>query len=224
MRSQLVTITILLLFILITVIVVHALDPSIGLFSSAEINEAQNFVEEDSLLAEQDNNEPQEIPKEVEDFTELQLARVVHDQSIDDAYIQEYLRQRNDFRTIPHEVVTDSASVIMRNGNNVREDIKGFALNNELYGIHLITCDEEFQACYFRVNGVPTGKMVTVGSTQGNWLSRLFGFNEETKFFSLDNDFEMVIKNIKFNDCGERRFCDIYWDVQDIVEVEIKRK
>lgn len=155
------------------------------------------------------------IPQEPINETRLPLATMVNGKSIDDdPYVREYLRLNNNFEELAYETVADMASTTMYAGNSVEETVKGFAINDQLYAVHLIICDEEVKACYFRVNGIPTGA----------FLAKDDAMHDGTTSFDLDEQYTIEIQRLIFNDCGDRRFCDIYWDERDIVELEIKVK
>ena len=144
----------------------------------------------------------------------VELATIVNGVSIEDSYIQEYLKQRRFFNETSFSPINEDVSTIMESGNSVAENVRGYIIKGEKYAIHLIICDEEARACYFRINGVPTGKFVPKDSKSKDGI----------RFFELDGEFGIEIESIKFNDCGDRHFCDIYWDEENIVNISVVKR
>ena len=186
---------------------------SINALESPELSlqqtDQQEIVNEISIGLEQ------EIKEEVVVIQQTQLAQIVHGQSIkDDLYIQEYLRQRNFFENLVYERVNGSTNITLEAGNAITEDIQGVALDGEGYAVHLILCDNEQKACFFRINGIPTGKFIANDGTSADGIQS----------FDLNEKYVLEIVAIDFDDCGNKRFCDIYWDQKDIVETKIVHK
>jgi len=171
----------------------------------------QQSIQEETLLAS--NQENTVIEEEI--IQPIHLAQIVHGQSIDsDPYIQDYLQQHDYFQDLEYKEVIDSTPLTLEAGNAIAEDIEGVALNNEGYALHLVICDEEQQACYFRINGVPTGKFIATTDTSSDGITS----------FDLDENYRIEINKIIFNDSGDKRFYDVYWDKKNIVELTIVKK
>ncbi len=145
-----------------------------------------------------------------EGVTHKKLAGTVNGVSINSPYIKEYIQAFKNFSEINHEKVTDKPFVMTVGAKN--KLVKGFEINNELYFIHLIYCDRYTDSCAFRVNGVPTNALYNskVKDRQGKQL-----------FFNLNKEYRMIIESIQFDYCDNRRFCDLYFDTYDVVDVKL---
>ncbi len=82
-------------------------------------------------------------------------------------------------------------------------EIKGYTLNNINYALQVIACDHSSKVCSLRINDVP--HLINPG-------------NE----IDIDKEYKILIKEIVLNSC-EKRFCDMYFDVYDTVEMKIER-
>ncbi len=180
--------------------------------SSSEIVSETSAEEPNLTLIEEELNESA-IGTIEEEPEIILLAEEVNGISIEDSYIQEYLELRNDFEDLLFAYLSDG-SLSMKEGNSITEEVKGYIIDGRKYAIHLILCDEEFRGCYFRINGVPTGRLISQDDSR----------SEGERSFVLDNNYTMDIKSIRFNDCGTRRFCDVYWNEENIVELSITNK
>lgn len=150
-------------------------------------------------------------PQEPSVETRPLLAPVVNGESIDDdPYTKEYLRFHGFFGNLSLETIDKDGGAVF-NAGNVPEDIKGFVINDEVYAIHLVLCAEEHNACYFRVNGVPTGRITMKDSN----------VNDVAKFFTLKEDYRLEVNSIHFNYCGTYRFCDMRHEAYDLVNISI---
>ncbi|NQV09131.1 hypothetical protein HQ529_04730 [Candidatus Woesearchaeota archaeon] len=123
---------------------------------------------------------------------------------------KKYLEVYNNFSDIEFSRISETAPVDMKVGA-VNKNIKGLNINNKTYAIHLIACDQHYNSCNFRINGVPTRKIYS------SELSK----SGVQKNFRFDEDYELEIKSIKFKFCDNRRFCDYYYESYDLVEVKI---
>lgn len=172
--------------------------------------EQQNIQEETPLTSDQEN-----LTIEEEIAQPITLAQIVHGQSLDsDQYIQDYLQQHDYFEDLDYKEVVDSTPLDLEADNAIAEDIQGIALDNQGYAIHLVICDEETQSCYFRINGVPTGKFVAKDDISSDGI----------KSFDINDQYTLEINKIIFNDSGDKRFYDIYWDKRNIVELTVINK
>lgn len=178
-------------------------------FSLRQIEEQQEKQNEVLIVSDQQIVQTEKIVQQ------LPLAQSAHGQSIEsDSYIQEYLQQHNYFEDLQYTEIVDAATFTLEAGNAIVEDIQGVALDNQGYAIHLIICDEETQSCYFRINGVPTGKFIAKTDTSSDGI----------KVFEINDGYTIEIVNITFNDSGDKRFYDVYWDKKNIVELKIVGK
>ena len=105
----------------------------------------------------------------------------------------------------------ETFTITTKQSNN--EDKKGYRFNKKLYAIHLIACDTNTKSCAFRINGIPTGKLNPENHKEIK--------NPKTEF-SLDETHSITIKNIQWNYCDNRRFCDYHYEAYNKVEVEIE--
>jgi len=146
-------------------------------------------------------------PAKVEVKKEAKLAEIVNGKNwTTDTYAKKYVEKRKNYTNIDFEEMKPnqktSANFITRN-----KRIKGVISENEKYAIELVDCDRNAKKCAFRVNGVHAGFL----STQSG--------NDE---IILKDGHKAKIKSIKFNTCGNVRFCDYIYEAYDEVEVEIE--
>lgn len=140
-----------------------------------------------------------------------QLATEVNHQSINTPYIQNYLQTYNNFADIPYEKVLPNSAVQARfTGGNQEDNIKGFEIANKRYAIHLIACDYNYQQCFFRINGVPTGALHASAQAQTT--------------FDLDDTYQIRVDGMQFDYCDNRRFCNLHYEAYDIVNVSVMPK
>ena len=131
--------------------------------------------------------------------------------SFDKEYSKQYLAVYKNFSDIEYKAIDADDLTIMKVGAR-KDNIKGFDIEGDRFAVHLIHCDRRSQSCAFRINGVPTGKLYTK-----NTLSK------QTEF-SLTKDYSLKIDSIKFDFCDGRRFCNLFHEAYDVVDVEVKGK
>lgn len=135
-----------------------------------------------------------------------ELATEVNGQSIDTPYILSYLETYDNFENIDFREVNEKTNNIMAVGN-MQDNLKGYRLNSKNYAVHLIYCDKENQGCYFRINGVPTGKLAV---------------NNELSSFNINENYKLKLNSITFDFCDGARFCDTHFEAYDIVNISIE--
>ncbi len=124
----------------------------------------------------------------------------------DRSYAREYLALHNNFSDIKFKRVWGNDAATFTMGNK-QDNIKGFRTEKGRFAIHLVYCDEFQEFCKFRVNGVPTPKMSTGGND-----------------FEVDKTHVLRIKNMKFNQCDNHRFCHLGYEGYHTIDVVIAEK
>lgn len=128
-------------------------------------------------------------------------------------YIQNYLKNHDFFSDIKFTKTVNHYSTIfeLKEGNIDEENIKRIYFanakdknNDEALVFHLLSCNRIKSSCALRINGVTTG-----------YLKK----NQE---FIIDEKHSIVIRNINFDFCKQKRFCDMLIDPYDIAEIEVK--
>ena len=140
-----------------------------------------------------------------------QLAKVYDEENLDfdREYRDNYLQERNHFADLDYTIVTGGHKLTAKVGGPYYNDYKAINLNNQKkYVFDLIDCDSYERYCTFRINGVPTGKMHNPNE-----------FPNKKTSFRLDEEYIIKIDDIKFDYCGDNRFCSIgeFYHVIDIL-------
>ena len=66
---------------------------------------------------------------------------------------------------------------------------------------------------FFRINGIPTKRIYSLDINDP----------DKQTTFSINNDYSIQIKSITFDYCDRKKFCDIYYEAYEVVEVEVGR-
>ena len=124
----------------------------------------------------------------------------------DRSYAQEYLALYNNFSDVKFKRVWGNDAATFTMGNK-QDSIKGFRTEKGKFAIHLVYCDEFQGFCKFRINGVPTLKMSTGGND-----------------FDVDETHVLRIKDMKFNQCDNHRFCHLGYEGYHTIDIVIAEK
>ncbi len=167
------------------------------------------------VLAQPKGDTDAETVGEARVTTNIVLAETINGDAIDDPYIESYLQQRNNFESIPFDSFGEQNEInyAMRAGN-VLEDIRGITDGEKGYVVHLIDCYEEKQACAFRINGVPTGWIVS--QEKKSWLQK--------STFKINKQLKLKVNSIKFDFCDNKRFCNRFYEAYDLVKISLRRE
>lgn len=162
-------------------------------------------------LLNQTVNEQPLVDSQMENETP-QLAQKINSISIDTQYIREYLDLYKNFSDVPYKKLkansTDNAILAV----GAKEDnIRGIELSNKRYAVHLILCNHNTRECAFRINGVATGPLATAEDDQAKAPSK----------FDLDENATLQINSIQMDYCDGRRFCNVYYEAYDIVNLTV---
>jgi len=158
-------------------------------------------------------------PEVANEKQKVKLAETVNGRSINTGYIRNYLALHNNFSDIGYkklQAVDDEVFVLK--AKESPESKAGYEINQELYAIHLMGCDQRTRSCFFRINGVPTGNVYDItAKKQGVMINA-----GKDNAFQINDGHEIVLKKIDFNYCDHRRFCSLEFHAYDRVEVEIE--
>lgn len=140
------------------------------------------------------------------------LASKVNNTSIDTPYITDYLKLYKNFSDIQYERLSKNSTVKTRLTAGAKEDnLRGFEMGYDRYAIHLILCNHNTKTCAFRVNGVTTGALSANSDKNAVVPSK----------FDLDENSTLEITGIQLDYCNGRRFCNVYYEAYDIVNVTV---
>ncbi len=124
----------------------------------------------------------------------------------------DYFSQNDNFSSIAYVAIDSQLpKQIALSTDHGNENIKGIELNNERYLIDLIACDYNQQACFFKINGVSTGAL---HSKEISTKSK----------FGLDENHQIEISSITWDYCGNRRFCNLHYESNHIVDLVVMAK
>ena len=142
------------------------------------------------------------------------LATRVNNHSADDHYVKGYLGIYKNFSDIPFQKIKRNATANLKLLVGAKEDnIRGFQVGNDRYAIHLIICNHNTGECAFRVNGVATGPLRDNNSDTGAHSK-----------FSIDENKTLEVTGIQLDYCDGRRFCNVYYEAYDIVNLTVTAK
>lgn len=154
---------------------------------------------ENELINE--NTKETEVEKELKPL----FAEEIDGKSAKTKEINEYFKLQNNFSNIEYKTVNKKQTEFLKVGAK-NDNKKGYIMGDKIFAVHLVTCEKATKTCSFRINGVRTGKL-----------------SPDTKSeFNLNENHTLTIKNIKFNYCDGKRFCNMRYEAYDKVEVEIE--
>lgn len=140
------------------------------------------------------------------------LASKVNNISIDTPYITDYLKLYKNFSDIQYERVPKNSTVKTKVVVGAKEDtVRGFEMGYDRYAIHLILCNHNTKTCAFRINGIATGALAAVNDENVGAPSK----------FALDENSTLEITGIQLDYCDGRRFCNVYYEAYDIVNMTV---
>ena len=113
------------------------------------------------------------------------------------------MSRNNHFQNLNFKPIDEEYTTEIKEGYSYF-DPKGYIINNKGYVIHLIKCVRELQGCYFRINGLSTGKL------------------QAGDEYTLDETHSLHIESIEYDYCDNKRFCDYYYDAYDRVEIDVQ--
>lgn len=144
-----------------------------------------------------------------------QLARKVSNISIDTPYVLDYLKLYKNFSSIQYERMPKNSTVKTKLAVGAKEDnIRGFEMGYDRYAIHLILCNHNTKTCAFRINGVATGALSAISDKSAEASSK----------FDLDENATLEVTGIQLDYCDGRRFCNVYYEAYDIVNLTVITK
>lgn len=127
----------------------------------------------------------------------------------------DYLKTYKNFSDIQYEKISKNSTVKTRLVVGAKEDtIQGFEMGYDRYVIHLILCNHNAKTCAFRINGVITGALSAISDENAVMPSK----------FDLDDNSTIEITSIQFDYCDGRRFCNVYYEAYDIVNLAVITK
>ena len=127
-----------------------------------------------------------------------------------DDYAAGYLERNNNFADLEYVAVLEDKHPVRMMIGNRQDDLKGLLVNDKRFAVQLMACDWQDRVCAFRINGVATGAMKTSDAA--------------TSEFILDSDYKLKLKEVQFDFCDHRRFCNLHFEAYDIVDVEIEKR
>ncbi len=141
------------------------------------------------------------------------LADVIDGKSIINPETQEYIRWYNNFSSLHFEEIGNKTEISTAiEVGNFDHELKGFTIDNKMYAIELVSCDEKTKGCGFKINGIDTGKIYVSDE------------DRIPQSFNLNANYNIIINSITFNYCDNKRFCDTHFEAYDLVDVEVIKK
>lgn len=177
--------------------------------NSNETNQSQNETEPDQANEEVKS----EVVEQTEEivFSKDSIIEKLEKPSEDSALIERYKKAYNDFDDVDFNTIDSNSKYdFVLKAGNVPEKIEGVSINDEKFAIHLLVCNQASKNCFFRINGEPTGALYQAEDGENN-----------PNAIALNKDYLLVINNIIFNYCNNKRFCDSYFEAYHIVNLSI---
>jgi hypothetical protein len=184
-----------------------------SLLPGSDSQSFNNNESEEIILPE--DNETAIISNETEINITPRLAAMVGGKTTDTPYIRDYLEVYRNFSEINYDKLAFNSTLQVKMTIGAKEDnIKGFEAGEKLYAAHLIICNHNERTCSFRLNGIATGPISAANDINAKSPSKI----------SLYENTTLQVEEVIWDYCDGRRFCNMYYEAYDIVNVTVVRR